>query len=553
MSHDKKVVDFPNAEVAPDEEHARRLRVEVERLARLPVVEWMYYLVDVAKTHGIEPGKLKAMVEATVRASAKKAGQEQAEQRRREQRAEQQRATDARREDERKRREQQREQERAEKEAEKKQREREKELAAILKLPSAEHESRLAALAKRSGEDLDFLREEFSELAVEKKNGGIGYVEPWPEPVDLNALLTETTAQTQRYVVIHDDAAAVAITLWIAFAWVHEIAVHSPILRIISGDADAGKTTLCGVLKHLTPRAYAAAEPTGPSLYRFIDQVHPTLIIDDADNLFLRKLDLVHIINVGWTRDSAKFPRQVHGDTYWFDAFCPKIFAGIGLALRPATLTRCITIRMLPKLPNEKVGDFKYVDDDTFVTLRRKWARFAADHAAALKDANPAMSDFNNRIKMNWKVQVAIADFAGDNWPKMVRAAAVKLTRERREPSEGKRLLSAFSDLFATHGKLLPSAEVQSLLTADQDSEWADFRGRGPISKRQIAVLLDPYGIHPEYIHPRGRKSERGYRVERFAEAFRHYLGKSSAHKRATVRKRREKPKKRKTRRKPKK
>src|SRR6476620_7459696 len=46
MSHDKKVVDFPNAEVAPEEEHARRLRVEVERLARLPMVEWMFYLGD---------------------------------------------------------------------------------------------------------------------------------------------------------------------------------------------------------------------------------------------------------------------------------------------------------------------------------------------------------------------------------------------------------------------------------------------------------------------------------------------------------------------------
>src|SRR5262249_47189600 len=149
-----------------------------------------------------------------------------------------------------------------------------------------------------------------------------------------------------------------------------------------------------------TPRAYAAAEPTGPSLYRFVDQVHPTWIIDDADNLFLRKPDLVHIINVSWTRDSAKIPRQVHNRTYWFDVFCPKIFAGIGRGLKPATLTRCIDVRMLPKLRDEKVADFEHVDDDTFVTLRRKWARFAADSVAALKGAAPGMSDFNNRIKM---------------------------------------------------------------------------------------------------------------------------------------------------------
>ena len=37
---DKVVVDFPNA----DEERARRLRVEVERLAKLSHSEWIYYL-----------------------------------------------------------------------------------------------------------------------------------------------------------------------------------------------------------------------------------------------------------------------------------------------------------------------------------------------------------------------------------------------------------------------------------------------------------------------------------------------------------------------------
>src|SRR5262249_4397731 len=162
-----------------------------------------------------------------------------------------------------------------------------------------------------------------------------------------------------------------------------------------------------------------------------------------------------------WTRDSAKIPRQVHNRTYWFDVFCPKIFAGIGLALKPATLTRCIDVRMLPKLRDEKVADFEHVDDDTFVTLRRKWARFAAASVPAVQGAGPAMSDFNNRIKMNWKLQFAIADLAGGKWPKAVRVAAVKLTRERDEPSQGKRLLRAFQVLSAQHGSLLTSKQVE--------------------------------------------------------------------------------------------
>jgi putative DNA primase/helicase len=523
MGDAEQLVNFP----ITNEERARRLKVEVERLARISSTEWRYYveLPDYAEKFGVDKATLKAMVDATIKINEKKQREEKAEEQQSERRAERQRIA-AQRQEERQQREQRREQERADREIERKQRDRDRELAAISRLPRAEHEPRLAALAERLGEDLQFLRDEFAQFfSVEEASGVADDIGPWPEPVDLNALLTETMAQVRRYVELHDDAAAVAITLWIAVAWLHDIAVHSPILRIISADADAGKTTLCGVLKRLTPRAYAAAEPTGPSLYRFIDVMHPTLIIDDADNLFARKADLVHIINVAWTRDSAKIPRQVHGSTYWFDVFCPKIFAGIGLALRPATLTRCITVRMLPKLPNEKVEDFNYVDDDSFVTLRRKFARFALDNAATLKAANPAMSSFSNRTKMNWKMQVAIAGLAGGDWPNTARTAAIKLTRERREPSEGKRLLAAFRELFANHGPVLTSDGVQRLLAADADSEWAEFRGRGPITKRQIAVLLDLYDIHPDVVHPHGRKAERGYRVEWFAKAFAHYLG----------------------------
>ena len=40
-------------------------------------------------------------------------------------------------------------------------------------------------------------------------------------------------------------------------------------------------------------------EPTGPSVYRTVDREHPTLIIDEADDLFYRKSDLRAIVNAG--------------------------------------------------------------------------------------------------------------------------------------------------------------------------------------------------------------------------------------------------------------
>ena len=64
-------------------------------------------------------------------------------------------------------------------------------------------------------------------------------VQPWPEPVDGNSLLRDIVQRIRRHVVCsHYDA--LAISLWIMLAWVHdEVATHSPILNINS--AEIGK------------------------------------------------------------------------------------------------------------------------------------------------------------------------------------------------------------------------------------------------------------------------------------------------------------------------
>jgi putative DNA primase/helicase len=540
MPEDRKILPFQPS----PEDRERALKTECERLARLPEFERVLYFDDSAKKHDITATKLKALVAAIVKTNEKKAREAKAEDRQREQRAEKKQTTERREQERasaRQQRQQEREQARADREAQARQRERDRELAAISRLPRAEHEPRLALLAGRIGEDLQSLRDQFQQfIEVEETRSEVGEVAPWDEPVNTKTLLAEVMAQIRRYVILHDEDAAVAVVLWTCFAWLHaDIAVHSPLLVFTSADADTGKTTLCGVLQRLAPRAYAAAELTGPNLYRFVDHLHPTLIIDDADRLFERKPDLVHIVNVGWTRGTL-VPRQDHGTTRWFSPFCPKVVAGVDLRLPKTAMTRTITVRLLSKLPNEKVDAFKHVDDDDFVTLRRKLTRWAADNLAALKAAHPAMPDLNNRAAMNWELLLAIAELAGGDWPKRARKAAIKLGRERREASEGKRLLAAFFDMFVQHGAVLTSAEVVLLLTADGDSEWADFRGRGhPITKRQVALLLDPHGIHPEVIRSSaGRKAERGYRAEWFATPFKHSLGKVLAINRSTVTKR---------------
>ena len=148
--------------------------------------------------------------------------------RRSEQRVEKEQSK-ARREEE---REQQREQERADKEAARKQKEKARAFAAIIKLPKSEREAKLRELAKKLDEDVELLRDELVLLVGdEEEKIESGEVEPWPEPVDTRALLSELETQFRRYIIVHREPVAVAITLWICFAWCHEIATYSPISR----------------------------------------------------------------------------------------------------------------------------------------------------------------------------------------------------------------------------------------------------------------------------------------------------------------------------------
>jgi DNA primase len=101
---------------------------------------------------------------------------------------------------------------------------------------------------------------------------GHWYVEPWPEPVDGDALIRDIVRKLQKHIVVPFES-ALAIALWVILSWVHdEVAVHSPILDVTSADPASGKTTLLGVVSFLMPRAIASVDISKAALYRSIQR-----------------------------------------------------------------------------------------------------------------------------------------------------------------------------------------------------------------------------------------------------------------------------------------
>ena len=182
---------------------------------------------------------------------------------------------------------------------------------------------------------------------------------------------------------------------------------------------------------------------------------------------------------------------------------------------------------MLPKRADEEVSEFQHVDDAEFAVLRRKFARLAADNAAALNGTKPTVpSGLNNRASMNWKLLLAIAELAGGDWPERARAASERLSRSGRQPSDGVKLLAAIKTMFVESGKkVIASEAIVGELIKDATDIWIAYNRGGAITQHQVASLLSAYDITPITVHPSGRSSSsKGYKIDQFADAFARYL-----------------------------
>ena len=80
--------------------------------------------------------------------------------------------------------------------------------------------------------------------------------------------------------------------------------------------------------------------------------------------------------------------------------------------------------------------------------------------------------------------------------------------------------------MFVQNRTEITSEQVVQELLADPDSQWHEYRGRGPITKHQVAALLKDFEIRPVVVHPTKRAdfSRHGYRAAQFEDAFARFL-----------------------------
>ncbi len=359
---------------------------------------------------------------------------------------------------------------------------------------------------------------------------------PWPDPVEGATLLRALADYFADHLVLSKHAEH-ALALWTLHCYCFDAFAITPRLQLKSAVKGAGKSTVFDLLKLVTPKAIEVETVSAAFLFRAIELVRPTVLLDEADR-YLKAKDndeLVAMINAG-AKQGGTAGRCVGEDQEprVFSCHAPVALAGIGTL--PGTIEdRSIVIAMKRRLRDEPIQPIDDTTRQTAERLQRQCARWTVDHAGALRDARPDMGTLINRAADRWAPLYGIADAAGGDWPQLARDTQFALAAEDDDAdSLGERLLhdirEAFNNWIAEHSGTLQhemtSAELVKRLLDMEGRPWAELPGRNPrpLTANKLARLLRPFGVGPCQVGPE-RERVKGYRLLDFEDAFTRHLG----------------------------
>lgn len=132
----------------------------------------------------------------------------------------------------------------------------------------------------------------------------------------------------------------------------------TPYIYITSRDPGAGKTRLLELLHEIVRLPQMSAGMTGPTMFRMVESVKPTLILDEVDTIYSGAKDesLRGVLNSGY-KHNGKVARTDEKSELGFrnySTFCPKVLAGLDNGAVPNTIMdRAIKITLVKANPGE--------------------------------------------------------------------------------------------------------------------------------------------------------------------------------------------------------
>lgn len=311
------------------------------------------------------------------------------------------------------------------------------------------------------------------------------------------------------------------LSLWIAATYVYEAFDAFPYLAITARVKRAGKTRLSELIGFTCSVPFSVAGVTAASLFTAVEDLKPTIIIDEAESLSSESASSIRtFLNVGY-RKGQTIPRV---GKQW-PTYCPKVFVLIG-DVYDTLRDRSIIVEMQRGEPGKR---FSYeIAKQEGSAIADELKNLLADNLEAIQDAyeKTDIAFLTDRDAEIWRPIFAIAKaIEPDSLASLSRIAvdmATEKTADRKQygfvnQDEAEKIIRreeyarrAVADLLSVTEKResIPANEAVTLLKEIDIAPWRKYEGTG-LEGRMLADLVAVLELRSKPIRNRTAKHKK--------------------------------------------
>lgn len=326
------------------------------------------------------------------------------------------------------------------------------------------------------------------------------------------------------------------MVLWTAMTYCIDIQRVSPILYITSREKASGKSRALLTIAKFVRKPLACSYITGPGVYRWIEEYHPTLVLDEADEVISRNQELRGILGGAYNRGAARAAMAqrmeyggIGGDLASISA--DMLFAG--RSKLPSRLRERSIVLYLPfeeSGPNLRRVEFDFPALNPFRKEVEEWCESAVKPVKAAMRKLSRPPGLTYQMADMFEVMFAIAYHAGEHWPEWAMEAARMLSVT--EGGSDKTLLGMMLEHIETIVRAADvaktgwsCAEIRDELCSNADWPWATYNEGSPIDLPEMRRILLGCNLQSEN-HGGGRRGRRGYFRQKLKDAIKtHAVG----------------------------
>ena len=326
------------------------------------------------------------------------------------------------------------------------------------------------------------------------------------------------------------------LALWTLHTHAFLAAPFSPSLYIHSREKQSGKTLCLQLLSLLSDDAWMHTAVAPSLLLRQLTNDEPnsftgTLLLDECHATFgssRMNVKLQGLLTARFQQDARFTVTFKDGDELNFNevpVYFAAAFAGNG-RLHPCLAERSIPITLEPKPPGSPYQPFRFFaaqkQSRSLLESLRQWG---ADNHEAFEAITPYKED-QFPPELSWRQRdcaeplLHIADSIGGEWPQRARQALVNTfaLAAFEDIYSSRQVLSDLGDAFSAQGnpEWRSTTDLLKFLHTMDDRNWHEWNKGKPMVPKQLAGLLEPFGIHPrsQRTGPDNDTVIRGYKLE---------------------------------------